>query len=86
MKAGFLDKLIERMDRVEPGEVQGYLARLVREKGVFERVFEALEEGVLVMDAEGRVEFLRILIFGVIYILVILCLIRQLDCFMVVIM
>ncbi|MDG2125069.1 MAG: ATP-binding protein [Verrucomicrobiales bacterium] len=59
MKAGFLDKLIERMDRVEPGEVQGYLARLVREKGVFERVFEALEEGVLVMDAEGRVTFLN---------------------------
>ena len=54
-----MDKLIERMDLVEPGEVQGYLTRLVREKGVFERVFEALEEGVLVMDAEGRVTFLN---------------------------
>ncbi|CAN5416652.1 ATP-binding protein [soil metagenome] len=59
MKSGFLDKLIERLDRVEPGEVQAYLGRLVQEKGVFERVFEALEEGVIVLDAAGRITFLN---------------------------
>ncbi len=59
MKSGFLDKLIERLDRVQPGEVQAYLGRLVQEKGVFERVFEALEEGVIVLDAKGRITFLN---------------------------
>lgn len=59
MKSGFLDKLIARLDRVEPGEVQQYLVRLVQEKGVFERVFEALEEGVIVLDGGGRVTFVN---------------------------
>jgi len=59
MKSGFLDKLIARLDRVEPGEVQTYLVRLVQEKGVFERVFEALEEGVIVLDIEGKITFVN---------------------------
>ncbi len=59
MKSGFFEKLIERLDRVEPKKVQEYLARLVQEKGVFERVFEALEEGVLVLDGDGAVTFVN---------------------------
>ena len=59
MKSGFFEKLIERLDRVDPKKVQEYLARLVQEKGVFERVFEALEEGVLVLDADGAVTFVN---------------------------
>ncbi|MEO0444630.1 MAG: ATP-binding protein [Verrucomicrobiota bacterium] len=59
MKAGFLEKLIEKVDRVEPGEVQSYLVRLMQERGFLERVFEALQEGVVVMDAEGTVSFMN---------------------------
>lgn len=59
MKSGFLEKLIERLDRVEPGEVQSLLSRLMRERGFLERVFEALREGVVVLDPEGVITFVN---------------------------
>jgi PAS domain S-box-containing protein len=59
MKAGFLDKLIARLDRVGPGEVQGLLQKLIREKGFFEQVFEVLEEGVIICDPQGVVTFVN---------------------------
>jgi len=59
MKSGFVDKLIENVDRVEPGDVQNYLIRLAREKGFFEKVFAAMQEGVVVADIEGRVRYIN---------------------------
>ena len=47
MKSGFLEKLVARLDRVEHGEVQQLVTRLIREKGFLEKVFEALQEGVI---------------------------------------
>jgi two-component system, sporulation sensor kinase E len=59
MKSGFFDKLIKRMDRLEPGEVQHFLAQLLREKGLLEKVFQALREGVILLDEEGRVTYVN---------------------------
>ena len=59
MKAGFLQKLVEKLDRVDPGEVQNFVARLLKEKGFLERVFDALQEGVIVLDAEGVITYLN---------------------------
>ena len=59
MKTGFVEKLIERVDRLEPEEVQASLVRLLREKGFLERVFEALQEGVIVLDASGRIAYIN---------------------------
>lgn len=59
MKSGFLEKLIARLDRVEPGEVQGLLIRLVREKGFLEQVFQAMREGVIILDPEGTITFVN---------------------------
>lgn len=59
MNTGFLDKLIERIGRVEPKEVQNYLLRLAREKGFLETIFNAIHEGVIVTDAEGRISYLN---------------------------
>src|SRR6201984_616115 len=59
MKAGFLDKLIERIRRIQPEEVQNYLARLAQEKGFLERIFDARQEGVIVTDIQGKIEFLN---------------------------
>src|SRR5260370_6619759 len=59
MKAGFLDKLIERIRRIQPEEVQNYLARLAHEKGFLERIFDALQEGVIVTDTQGKIEFMN---------------------------
>ena len=59
MKSGFFDKLIKRVDRLEPGEVQHFLAELLREKGLLEKVFQALQEGVILLDPEGRVTYVN---------------------------
>lgn len=59
MKSGFLDKLIARLDQVEPGEVQRLVMRLVREKGFLESVFEALQEGVMILDPDGQITFVN---------------------------
>jgi two-component system, sporulation sensor kinase E len=57
MKSGFLEKLLARLDQLTPEEMQASLGRLVREKGFFEQVFDALEEGVIVCDPVGAVTF-----------------------------
>ncbi|MEM8954036.1 MAG: ATP-binding protein [Verrucomicrobiota bacterium] len=59
MKTGFVEKLIERVDRLEPEEVQASLVRLLREKGFLERVFDALQEGVIVLDRAGRIAYIN---------------------------
>jgi PAS domain S-box-containing protein len=59
MRSAFLDKLIKRMDRMEPGEVQGIMVELLKEKGFLEKVFQALQEGVILLDTEGRVTYVN---------------------------
>lgn len=59
MKSGFLEKLVARLDRVEPGEVQQIVARIIREKGFLEKVFEALREGVIILDPNGVINFVN---------------------------
>ena len=59
MKSGFFDKILKRMDRVEPADIQRYLHRLIQEKGFFEKVFEALQEGVILLDPEGNVTYVN---------------------------
>ncbi len=59
MNSGFLDKLIERIARVRPEDLQGYLLRLADEKGFLETIFNAIHEGVIVTDMEGRINYLN---------------------------
>ena len=59
MKAGFVDKLLERINRVAPDEVQAHFSRLVREKELLENVFQALQEGVLLTDPQGIITYLN---------------------------
>jgi two-component system, sporulation sensor kinase E len=59
MKAGFLEKLIERLGRIGPEEVQNYFLRLAQEKGFLETVFNAIQEGIIVTDATGRISYLN---------------------------
>ena len=59
MKSGFVDKLIERIGRVGPEDVQAYLARLAREKGFLETIFNAIHEGVIVTDPTGRINYVN---------------------------
>lgn len=59
MKSGFLEKLVARLDRVEPGEVQQIVTRLIHEKGFLEKVFEAMQEGVILLDPQGVIGFVN---------------------------
>ncbi len=59
MKSRFLEKLVARLDRVVPGDVQQIVSRLIREKGFLEKVFEALHEGVIILDPKGVIGFVN---------------------------
>jgi PAS domain S-box-containing protein len=57
MKSAFLDKLIERLDRLDPGSLQSQFLRLAQEKGFLETVFHAVREGIIVVNDKGRITF-----------------------------
>ncbi|MEP2777324.1 MAG: ATP-binding protein [Luteolibacter sp.] len=59
MKSGFLEKLVARLDKVEPGEIQQIVTRLIQEKGFLENVFEALQEGLIILDPDGKIMFIN---------------------------
>jgi PAS domain-containing protein len=59
MKAGFLEKLIERLGRIGPEDVQNYFLRLAQEKGFLETVFNAIQEGIIVTDSNSRITYLN---------------------------
>jgi two-component system, sporulation sensor kinase E len=59
MKRGFLEKLIERIGLVQPGDVQNYLVEIAREKGFLETIFNAILEGLIVTDPGGRIIYLN---------------------------
>ncbi len=59
MKSRVVDKLIERVDAVDPGEVQAFLNKLAEERGFYKGVFDALQEGVVVADAAGTVLYIN---------------------------
>ena len=59
MKAGFVEKLIGRLGKIDASEVQNYFLRLAQEKGFLETVFNAIQEGIIVTDAKGRITYLN---------------------------
>jgi two-component system, sporulation sensor kinase E len=59
LKSAVLEKILSRLDQIEPEEVQALLSRLVREKGFLQKVFEALQEGVLLLDTAGGISFIN---------------------------
>jgi two-component system, sporulation sensor kinase E len=59
MKSGFLEKLILRLGKIGPEEVQNYLLRLAQEKGFLETVFNTIQEGIIVTESSGRITYLN---------------------------
>ena len=57
MKSGFLDKLIERLDKLDAGSLQTQFLRLAGEKGLLETIFHAIQEGLIVLDGNGRISY-----------------------------
>ena len=57
MKQGFFDKLVDRLDHLDKGSLQSYFLRLAKEKGLMETIFQALEEGIIVLDPQAQISF-----------------------------
>ncbi len=57
VKSPFLDKLLERIDRVDPESLHVHFMRLAQERGLLETIFQSIQEGVLVVDGDKRLTY-----------------------------
>jgi len=56
-KNSSLDRVLGRLDRLDSVNLANLVQRLARERGLFEDIFNTLQEGVLVISADGRIEY-----------------------------
>jgi two-component system, sporulation sensor kinase E len=52
-----LDRVLGRLDTLDPVNMANLVQRLAKERALFERIFNTLQEGVLVIDADGIIEY-----------------------------
>ena len=58
-KSSFLDKVLGRIGRLDAEGLQTVVQRLARERRFLETLFNTIEDGVLVVDENGRVIYLN---------------------------
>ena len=56
-KHSSLDRVLGRLDTLDSVNLANLVQRLARERGLFEDIFNTLQEGVLVISADGRIEY-----------------------------
>lgn len=54
-KSSFLDRVLGRIGRLDTEGLQTVIQRLARERSFLETLFNTIEDGVLVVDEEGRI-------------------------------
>jgi PAS domain S-box-containing protein len=54
-KSSFLDKILGRISRLDAEGLQSVVQRLARERAFLETLFNTIEDGVLVVDEQGRI-------------------------------
>ena len=54
-KSSFLDKVLGRIGRLDAEGLQTVVKRLARERSFLETLFNTIEDGVLVVDEQGRI-------------------------------
>ncbi len=59
-KSSFLDKVLGRIGRLDPEGLQAVVQRLARERGFLETLFNTIEDGVLVVDEQGRIVYFNL--------------------------
>jgi len=52
-----LDRVLGRLDTLDSVNLANLVQRLARERGLFETIFNTLQEGVLVIDSAGLIEY-----------------------------
>lgn len=55
--SAYWDKLIEKLDKLDPSGLHVQFVRLAQERGLMDAVFQAIQEGVVVVDRNGRVMY-----------------------------
>ncbi|MEN9662432.1 MAG: hypothetical protein RL324_1381 [Verrucomicrobiota bacterium] len=56
-KHSSLDRVLGRLDSLDSVNLANLVQRLARERGIFEQVFNTLQEGVLVINGAGTIEY-----------------------------
>jgi PAS domain S-box-containing protein len=56
-RSSFLDKVLGRLDRLDSEGLQSVVQRLARERAFLETLFNSIEDGVVVVDAVGRIVY-----------------------------
>jgi two-component system, sporulation sensor kinase E len=56
-KHSSLDRVLGRLDTLDSVNLANLVQRLARERGLFEDIFNTLQEGVLVISADGHIEY-----------------------------
>ena len=56
-KHSSLDRVLGRLDTLDSVNLANLVQRLARERGLFEEIFNVLQEGVLVISADGVIEY-----------------------------
>jgi len=52
-----LDRVLGRLDTLDPVNLANLVQRLARARGLFEEIFNLLQEGVLVINSEGVIDY-----------------------------
>jgi len=56
-KHSSLDKVLGRLDQLDQANLQNLVQRLARERALLEAVFNTLQEGILVIDDDGNIDY-----------------------------
>lgn len=59
MVEGFEDKLLSKLDKLDPDQIQNYITHLLGQKQLMQTVFDRLDEGIVVADLNLRVLFIN---------------------------
>lgn len=57
MKSRFIDKLMDRLEQVDPQSLQAAMLDLVQERGLLETIFHSIQEGIIVIDGKGLLTY-----------------------------
>lgn len=57
MKSSFLDNLISKLGNLDAGNMQAFVHKLAKQKGFLEVIFNAIMEGVVVIDRSLRIVY-----------------------------
>lgn len=57
MKSSFLDNLISKLNNLDAGNMQAFVHKLIRQKGFLEVIFNAIMEGIVVIDRELNIVY-----------------------------